>query len=149
MAIDGITSTPFSSKTMLTDYSKTGNIDKVIEASRAKYSKPVAEVEEFIASKLVMSSPQISELPSPSETRETKSESKKETIGGEDIANTEVGNEDELISRQSDLPEELSNVKMSEDYETEKWYFLNRTNFKKATGKKVAGEDDTPQAPKE
>jgi len=148
MAIDGITSTPFSSKTMLTDYSKTGNIDKVIEASRAKYSKPVAEVEEFIASKLVMSSPQISDLPSPSETKEAKSEPKKESIGSENITNTEV-TEDELISQQSDLPEELSNVKMSEDYETEKWYFLNRTNFKKATGKKVVGEDDTPQAPKQ
>ena len=50
---------------------------------------------------------------------------------------SDIAQDENLISEDirdnPDLPEELSNVRIAEDYDTDKWYFLNRTDFKKVT----------------
>jgi len=134
MAIDGITSSPFSSKTIMTNYVKTENIDKIIAASRAKYSKPVQEVEQTIAARTLQSP--ASTTPVEFKLPESKSDPARES---DEKVSGQLPKEGATTS--SDLPEELSNAKKAEDYDVNNWYFLTRTNFRKLTGKKAEVED--------
>jgi CxxC-x17-CxxC domain-containing protein len=46
--IDGVASSPFSARTFLAEYPISGNLEKVIQVSRERYSRPRAEIEEKI-----------------------------------------------------------------------------------------------------
>jgi len=177
MAIDGVTSSPFSAKTIMVDYKPTGNAQKVIEQSRIKYSKPRAEVEEYIkqnsassvsegvtdlkslkeevlgdkkpavptapsemkvetqepAVKVEKPTVESSPLPSDNEVEKVKGPAKEEPKRKLEAIESELG-EERLI-----VPENLQNVKEAEDYDLKKWYFLNRTDFRDATGRSEEG----------
>lgn len=170
MAIDGVTSSPFSAKTIMVDYKPTNNAQKVIEQSRVKYSRPRQEVEEYIKQNSASAvSDKIGDLKALKEEVLTgaKKETKVETVNkdeGENIKNesepilpeNEVETkgpaheepkrkmeaiEGEMGSERLVIPEELQNVKEAEDYDLKKWYFLNRTDFRKSTGKTDEGLD--------
>jgi len=119
MAIDGVTSTPFSARTMLTDYKKTDFIEQIVEQSRSKYARPREEVEASIAKRSTVTPPPVLSG----------------SGGGEKSVEKEADKEKreplvaEEAPEESDLPKELSNVKRAEDYDTNQWYFLNRTDF--------------------
>lgn len=166
MAIDGITSSPFSSKTILPIYEKTDNIANITEQSRIKYSKPREEVEKQIRDKTenVQTPTEIlgskkDENPIVKEdnktspdtsVKEDKTEDAKHGLFVSDMnekrddqheKNTEESGE-RSQDNDTDIPEELKNAKTAEDYEINKWYFLTRTGFRKAIGR------EEEQAPK-
>lgn len=116
MSIDGLTSTPFSAKTLLPMYEPHNLQDQAIERSRIKYSKPREEVEEFI-SKVTASSAELPEavVKTTSELESQKSKQAEQEINKAD---------------RQELPEELKNIKESEDYNANRWYFATRTAYK-------------------
>ena len=145
MAIDGVTSTPFSARTMLVDYPQTANAERAVAASREKYSRPRSEVEDFVASKTVNALPSTEELKGIID--KSKEETQKEREGGvvsapakenKDVEPREASYVPAGEENQSNVPEELKNDKPAEDYDLKKWHFLNRTDFRTLTGK---GED--------
>lgn len=138
MAIDGVTSAPFSAKTVLSNYEPTNLSERIIESSRIKYSKPREEVEKDIAESTLgpSSGPSVG--------------SPNELIGKTPVDETPPpatgvgeGQEEKLEITpeiKESLPPELSNAKKGEDYDTNNWYFLTRTNFRKLTGREDEGE---------
>jgi len=133
MAIDGVTSTPFSARTLLTTYNPTGNVQRIIEQSRTKYSKPRIEVEDVITQKTLTNQPSIEEL------RGTIGKgAKKDSDVAEKTGNLK---EKEVVpdTKDENLPEKLQNVKEAEDYDTKRWYFLNRTDFREVAGRNEDG----------
>jgi len=131
MAINGVTSAPFSAKTVLSVYEPTNLTEKIIEQSRIKYSKPREEVEAQIAEttlggSTMMGSP--NEMIGKESTPQAPTQDKGVGEGSEE--KTEITRE-----MQEELPEELKNAKRGEDYDTNNWYFLTRTNFRKLTGR--------------
>ena len=136
MAINGVTSQPFSAKTVLSNYEPTGFKAQIIEQSRIKYSRPREEVEKVIAETTLGSSNPTGANPNELIGKEKPTESAQATPSpapevGESSTNYP---EDEEETKPS-LPEELSNAKKTEDYDTNNWYFLTRTNFRKITGR--------------
>jgi len=116
MSIDGVTSSPFSAKTLL-PAQKPSNLQKqAIEKSRIKYSKPREEVEKFIAD-ITASSAELPEAVVKT-SLELKPDQSKE-------AEQEINKAD-----REELPDELKNVKTAEDYNANRWYFTTRTNYK-------------------
>ncbi|MCX6809499.1 MAG: type IV secretion system DNA-binding domain-containing protein [Candidatus Berkelbacteria bacterium] len=145
MAIDGVTSTPFSAKTILTEYEPTGNTEEVISLSRKKYAKPRLEIEQAISDKTINSSPteiisNLNSSPTPASAT-TSIDLGSRNILDENNNNNNNGNKDDE-SNQNNLPEELQNVKKLEDYETKNWYFLTRTGYKKAIGEEVENNEE-------
>lgn len=146
MAIDGITSTPFSSKTILPNFTKNENVEGIIQLSRQKYAKAREEIEDSIASKVLADSP---------ETTAAVSGSVSENLdlgrgsGGKKSINQENAESPLSVSSQpdsagegekkeelnTDLPPELQGYKVAEDYDVNNWYFINRTNYRKLAGK--------------
>ncbi len=166
MAIDGITSSPFSSKTILPIYEKTDNIANITEQSRIKYSKPREEVEKQIRDKTenIQTPTEIlgskkDENPIVKEDNKTSPDTSVKEDKTEDAKNglfvsdmndkredqhekdTEESGE-QSQDNDADIPEELKNAKTAEDYEINKWYFLTRTGFRKVIGR------EEEQAPK-
>lgn len=134
MAIDGVTSVPFSSKTILTNYPLTNNVEKIIEQSRAKYSKPRDEVEQIIADQSSFASQvNVGEILDNDNTEKTS------------IKSDEVGESSEKIieenteENEKEVPEDLKGFKVLEDYDGRKWYFLNRTKFRSITSRNEDG----------
>jgi hypothetical protein len=159
MAIDGVTSTPFSARTMLTDYQKTSNSEKAINESRQKYSKPRSEVEEYIASRSVSALPSTEELkkvidrsnPAGEKDRVStdatvKSDEARNEVKVETPAPRSFNDGDD--PEDSNIPEELKNDKKTEDYELKKWHFLNRTDFRKIAGRNDDGTTQKGKAAK-
>lgn len=125
MSIDGVTSTPFSAQTLMPMYEPHNLQQQAIEKSRIKYSKPREEVEKYIAEKSASGA----ELPeavvkTSSELSESEDKSK--------MAEQEINKAD-----RDELPEDLKNVKESEDYNANKWYFLTRTSYKNIKDKNI------------
>jgi len=131
MAIDGVTSTPFSAKTLMTDYKETNNIDKIIAQSREKYTRKRDDIEEEIKQKLETAMPEeiMKGIGSNAVSQSSRSEQ------------TQTSNEPE-IQKQEQEPDNQSgsgSVKSGEDYDTNKWFFINRTNYRRITGKNEDG----------
>jgi len=134
MSIDGVTSAPFSAKTVLPEFKKTNIVEKIINQSRSKYSRPRDEVEKEIEESTA--APKLPEEVLGPKTDESQTPQKK-------AQETETREKDENIqtsTKPSNLPEELSNVREIEDYNLNKWYYLTRTGFKKVTGQKIDDE---------
>ncbi|OQA53234.1 MAG: AAA-like domain protein [candidate division WS2 bacterium ADurb.Bin280] len=155
MAINGVTSTPFSSKTLLPNYPKSENVEGIIEASRQKYSKPREEVEVQITNKTLGSSATQS-LSTNAEGESASDKEKKSDDKQKDQAQGGgVAEKDEIIDQQinsdggvaqdsgegEELPKELQGYKSAEDYDINKWYFINRTNFRTLSGKSSPEEE--------
>jgi len=144
MAIDGITSTPFSSKTILPNFTKNENVEGIIALSRQKYAKPREEIEDSIASKVLADSSETAAVvssggiddsaPSRGSGEEKSINSEKSDIVSSSETNLsgEGGKNEEI---DSDLPAELQGYKVAEDYDVNNWYFINRTNYRKLAGK--------------
>lgn len=129
MAIDGVTSTPFSAKTLLTDFDKTNNVEKIIAQSREKYSKNRTDIEEEIKKKL--------EVVSPGEVIQGLS-----AQGGGEALKRDIANPDTKAPEGrpgENRPEESRSPKTAEDYDQKKWYFINRTNYRRAADKNEDG----------
>ena len=131
MAINGVTSAPFSAKTVLSNYEPTGFKERIIEQSRIKYSRPREEVEKVIAETTLGGG---SSLGNPNEIigKDKPSQAPSEATGGGEGPEELTELSEEV---KNDLPEELRNAKKGEDYDTNNWYFLTRTNFRKMTGR--------------
>lgn len=153
MAIDGVTSAPFSSRTVMPLAKKSMLNESIIENSRAKYSMARAEIEQQIKEKTEgMVPPQnlISQISfsgdsvnmTPSNVDQAKTEDVLKINPKEEKACMPVsemkqdGEQRQLKDDQvSDLPAELANAKQAEDYDLKKWYFITRTAYKKVTGR--------------
>jgi hypothetical protein len=159
MAINGVTSQPFSAKTVLSNYEPTGFTQQIIEQSRIKYSKPREDVEADIAESTLGNSSNPNNL-SPNELigKETPLETvntqqtfqqpvENTTTPAQEVGEGESNLEENSANKTSDLPEELSNAKKTEDYDTNNWYFLTRTNFRKLTGREEEPETQEENAP--
>ncbi len=150
MAINGVTSQPFSAKTVLSNYEPTGFKAQIIEQSRIKYSRPREEVEKVIAETTLGSSSNPNNL-SPNELiGKDKAENTPENIASPavEVGEGESNFEENKEEIKPDLPEELANAKKGEDYDTNNWYFLTRTNFRKLTGREEP-EDEVKEASEE
>jgi hypothetical protein len=154
MAIDGVTSQPFSAKTVLSNYEPTGFKTQIIEQSRIKYSRPREEVEKVIAETTLGSSTNPNNL-SPNELigKQAPQENSEKPVENNVPQEQEVGEgESNFVENKEenkpDLPEELGNAKKTEDYDTNNWYFLTRTNFRKLTGREEP-ETEAIEAPTE
>lgn len=153
MAINGVTSTPFSAKTMLSDYPKTNFVPQIIEQSRIKYSRPREEVEKMISdssSSANMTVPLSNPLNSVKPKVASEATVEDNTAPASDPYPYPADEQEEerpkrkadmtgIVSEGTDLPEELANVKTAEDYDTNKWYFLNRTDFRNVTNRNEDG----------
>jgi hypothetical protein len=186
MAIDGVTSSPFSAKTILPTYEKVNFQEQIISQSRFKYARPRSEVEASIVERTENGAPSMEQLSRVTPGEVTESENLLEYIGkdtplpddptpistptpvdnpvaGDDPAPVidatpaieavpttqpapvsepkpkapvidcatsvnEDGSKDVKI--EGDVPEGFENVKMAEDYDVRKWYFLTRTGYK-------------------
>lgn len=137
MAIDGVTSTPFSARTMLSDYKKTENSEAAIKMSRDNYSKPRQEVEDYISDKTLKNLPSTEELKGIIEKSKSAGETKRSEVKESKEIPPKPREEsiEDSEAEKSNLPSLLQNVKETEDYELKKWHFLNRTDFRKATGR--------------
>lgn len=138
MAIDGITSAPFSSKTILPNFTKNEDVNGIIEASRQKYAKPREEIEVSIASKVLADSPALASAVGV----DTAGKKPVEQGSGQKNEPETKSKELELTDGsgekpQDDLPEELQGYKTAEDYDMKNWYFVNRTNYRKLAGKEI------------
>jgi hypothetical protein len=160
MAIDGVTSAPFSSQTVMPLAQKSLLNESIVQSSRAKYSMARTEIEQQIKEKTEgMIPPQnlISQISSSeangasplsvdsSRGHEPQSVKPINTAGlPADLPNDAVQQEPELPQpkEESGSPLELSNAKQAEDYDLKKWYFLTRTGYRKATGREEP-EDQT------
>lgn len=162
MAIDGVTSSPFSSKTLLPNYPKNEDVERIIQLSRDKYSRPREEVENHITNKTLGLGGVESSANANSETKADVVE--KKTVKNDDFYakdKDEVGegskkeekvaedppvkDEDEaggVAAPENDLPAELAGYKTAEDYDINTWYFINRTNFRKLSGAGGGGVED-------
>jgi len=130
MAIDGVTSTPFSAKTLLTDFDKTNNTEKIIAQSRQKYSKNRTDIEEEIKKKLEVVSP--GEVIQGLNTQGGGVAPKNEILEKSQMKTPE-GHPEEAIA------EESHSLKSAEDYDQKKWYFINRTNYRRAADRNEDG----------
>lgn len=162
MAIDGVTSAPFSSQTVMPLAKKSMLNESIIGSSRTKYSMARAEIEQQIKEKTEgMIPPQnlISQTgssgdpasvpPSNTDQSRVKSDSIIEHKNDETYApenETAQGGESRRLEeeQESNLPPEITNAKQAEDYDLKKWYFLTRTGYKKATGREDT--EDQPQS---
>jgi hypothetical protein len=139
MAIDGVTSAPFSAKTVLSNYEPTNLSERIIESSRIKYSKPREEVEHDIAeSTLGTSAANLAGSPNELIGKEQTDSALPQAQG---VGEGEPEKDEITPEIKESLPEELSNAKKGEDYDTNNWYFLTRTNFRKLTGREDEPED--------
>lgn len=162
MAIDGVTSAPFSSQTLMPLVQKSMLNESIIESSRIKYSMARADIEQQIKEKTEgMIPPQnlISQISasegsaatapsntSPNQVKTSVSSEKSVAIESSEPVDTHAIEQEAVrLEEESDLPTELSNAKQAEDYDLKKWYFLTRTGYRKATGR----EEPEDQAPKE
>ena len=157
MAIDGVTSLPFSSKTILPNFTKNESVEEIIGSSRLKYSKPREEIEGVIASTALGTAGAVSLSGSSAEDetdnkKEKDSEERgsdqkegvidkkktvKEKVLAEEDPKEDSGEGAKEEEIEDDLPPELKGYKMSEDYDINNWYFINRTNFRKLAGKEI------------
>jgi len=143
MAIDGVTSTPFSARTLMTDFKKTDNVEKIIAQSRKKYTAKREDIEEVIRAELDVTTPE--EAMQGLNSRSDEPPRQKENV-------IPGGVVEERKSADTDLPEELQGAKAAEDYDLKKWHFINRTNFRKLDGRNEdgtkGGGDDKPKEEK-
>lgn len=137
MAIDGVTSTPFSSKTILPNFVKNESVESIIESSRAKYAKSREEIEESIASKVLPSVEPVELTKAPAEQG---SGEKTTNINNLEDNSSGLTGEGAEIEEKSDLPKELQGYKVAEDFDIKNWYFVNRTNYRKLAGKEIPEE---------
>lgn len=145
MAINGVTSQPFSAKTVLSNYEPTGFRERIIEQSRMKYSRPREEVERVIAETTLGSSNPTGESPNELIGKEKPAESAQISTSPAPEVGESLEEKPEIIEETADvLPETLKNAKRAEDYDTNNWYFLTRTNFRKLTGREEP-EENTKQ----
>lgn len=155
MAINGVTSQPFSAKTVLSVYEPTGFTQQIIEQSRIRYSRPREEVEADIAESTLGNSSNPNNL-SPNELigKETLAETPQQEAPAQpeispnpaaEVGEGESNFAENREENKPNLPEELANAKRAEDYDTNSWYFLTRTNFRKLTGREDT-PDDEPEA---
>jgi hypothetical protein len=129
MSIDGVTSNPFSAKTILPEFKETNIVEKIINQSRSKYSRHRDEVEKEIEESTAP--PKL-----PEEILEPKA-GENRTLQKEAQETREEPQNIQTSSKPDNLPDELRNVKEIEDYNLNKWYYLTRTGFKKATGQEI------------
>jgi len=147
MAIDGITSAPFSAKTILPYYEKSDLTEKIIGQSRTKYSTPREEIEKEIREKTENTLPPQDLLSKGSATvrqdrEDTVSDAPGEKVKKEAPVIDNSGDKEpqeaekvEEIEEDDNVPAELKNVREAEDYDMKKWKFLTRTGFRKMTGR--------------
>jgi len=144
MAINGVTSAPFSAKTVLSNYEPTGLTERIIEQSRIKYSKSREDVEAEIAESTLGGS--TTTLGNPNEI--IGKNPADDSSSGSDRVGEDKDEKPEITQEiKESLPEELSNAKKAEDYDLNNWYFLTRTNFRKLTGREE--EVDETEKPTE
>ncbi|MFH1909976.1 MAG: type IV secretion system DNA-binding domain-containing protein [bacterium] len=145
ISINGVTSSPFSAKTVLSNYEPTGFREQIIEQSRIKYSRSRAEVEKNIAES-TLAGGSTGANPNDIIGKTEKSDTpkvKNDTPAPNEVGEGEKELEDNSGEKGEDLPDELSNVKRAEDYDTNNWNFLTRTNFRKLSGKEPEESPDT------
>lgn len=162
MAIDGVTSAPFSAKTILPIYPKSNFQEQIIAQSRAKYSRPRDEVESSIIERTDIGGPTEGfSKASPGDNTESenlldyvkddvklpaqespvniqpdvqkespKIEPERNNRPSIDCATSTNDDGSKDVSIPDGTPEGLENVKMAEDYDVRKWYFLTRTGYK-------------------
>ena len=123
MSIDGVTSIPFSAKTLLPMYEPHNLQEQAIEKSRIKYSRPREEVEKYISNISASSA----ELPEAVVKTTSELESQKSKVAEQEINKAD----------REELPEDLKNIKEGEDYNSNRWYFTTRTAYKTIKDKLV------------
>jgi hypothetical protein len=129
MSIDGVTSNPFSAKTILPEFKETNIVEKIINQSRSKYSRHRDEVEKEIEE--ITTTPKLPEEILGSTATENRMPRKEDQETREEPKNIQTS------PKPDNLPDELRNAKETEDYNLNKWYYLTRTGFKKVTGQEI------------
>jgi len=132
MAINGVTSAPFSAKTVLSNYEPTNLTERIIEQSRTKYAKPREEIEAEIAESTLGPS---GTMANPNELIGKEKPASEGTPAPTRVGEGESEKTEITPETNEKLPDELKNAKKGEDYDTNNWYFLTRTNFRKLTGR--------------
>jgi hypothetical protein len=153
MAINGVTSSPFSAKTVLTSYEPQNLQKEILEQSRIKYTRPREEVERIISEDTLGASTGLTPDEILGRDKEEKSVSTPAATETKMPTNNETAaqfeTEEEISKGSSNLPEEIANVKNAEDYDLKKWFFLTRTGYRKAAGKEEPAENDEGSASSE